>query len=1228
MGIVIKNKVKVNRANTFNPIPVGTYSSPIKLKPELVFHNFPAYAVDSLGKKLAATNLCDISTINNVNGVPLGTPANQGMVLSAYNLIKSDWYNVGSYKVIFDLDGVYDLDYAYVWIEGSNRGPVRMACSEDGTTWKELFGPQDQLNSNGWRKIEFNIASKGGNKFFMLGCDWADMGIRSLVVYGRPVGTKLNHGVKLNRKVPSRKADESIGTNGFYFEHPEEMYKVSSIQRFYVEPDWFMGDAFRRTGDAIGKHPDDLTFKFSTSHMGSIDQLLQGFKNTGAKVMFTQVSQPVCYRPVGTSRAGQSKPVDPGFSSTVLAHTVNPLNYKFIARVGYNIAARYGSNKNVDQTYIQLQEGQQVKVGLNLIYCMEIGNEMDKWWLGEQAYANPEEMAAYMSALYDGHKGAMGPGYGIKAADPSMKVSMISLAAGDNTAYIRQMLWWFDKYRGEGDYAFDVINYHWYNSSQGSQDVGDSSYALQPERAQLMDVNQRWCTIRDTYCQSAELWLTETGYDEHLGGVYAPKFNTQFLRSRYKSYWLVRTHLVDIYGAVDVTNQYWYATTGGQKLQELNPNEPNPAKFISSAMAEGIQNTEDWNRQPLMSFWYMANIKSALEGYTYSHEVFVKGELKAEDRLINSTSEYLWALAFKNVVDGTGLLVIWLDSAEQRTESTTVKVIESTVQVVNIDNAEVRQSITGTITNVTPLDGLIGITISECPIIVKTTNLSVPLVIQPLNIEKQVLEDSSVLLTWLDRNIEETDAIISRSLTLNGVYDDIYQGKTYKAQYVDETALPNVNYFYKIKLIRAGGSVPIIVPSPPTIVANDQLDTIEATHQVYPNNIVVSINNNSYEKYNGHLSVGNVNRPEGYFKFKIEAGFNRTESSIVYSPAFTVSNDPVPELWKTNFDHAYLGNKVLNYSNVQAEDGEEVKTIIDQIGALNMNYNGVAVPNLTESKPRFYDNLNGYVFLPNETNVKYSTAYIQGGNYPSERWIIGVISNFQLYEAFVNNFFSPYIGDLGQEGLRTKNAADFPGDTSWKTNVPIALNRPFLIRQKFTDNASIPDRVSTDMWVNGVYVGQTMTTYKNTNMSLVIGADTNNSHWGFMFYGFNKGHINESIASVMTSQLMAKYNVNLPIELPYAGNLNVVKSGSTYTATFVYKGINNIPENISKRKVRWIIFISGPTIAYYMPELEGLLTFNANDYPQYDMANKRVRVEITCEDTAENKFSIPQSFLK
>lgn len=77
-------------------------------------------------------------------------------------------------------------------------------------------------------------------------------------------------------------------------------------------------------------------------------------------------------------------------------------------------------------------------------------------------------------------------------------------------------------------------------------------------------------------------------------------------------------------------------------------------------------------------------------------------------------------------------------------------------------------------------------------------------------------------------------------------------------------------------------------PSAPVLIANDINNTISAWSPLGDNELLISINNGAYQAYTGIVSVGNVARAAGYYKFKTKSSTNRNESPVANSPAFTV----------------------------------------------------------------------------------------------------------------------------------------------------------------------------------------------------------------------------------------------------------------------------------------------------------------------------------------------------
>lgn len=110
----------------------------------------------------------------------------------------------------------------------------------------------------------------------------------------------------------------------------------------------------------------------------------------------------------------------------------------------------------------------------------------------------------------------------------------------------------------------------------------------------------------------------------------------------------------------------------------------------------------------------------------------------------------------------------------------------------------------------------------------------------------------------------------------------------------NRTAAPTI-FDYPIRFT-SGGTIPdveepeepvVVTPEPPTLTANNTLNTLAASHAFGNSEILVSTNGAAYVPYTGIIQVGNVNRSPGYWKFKIKAAPYRNESSVVESPEFT-----------------------------------------------------------------------------------------------------------------------------------------------------------------------------------------------------------------------------------------------------------------------------------------------------------------------------------------------------
>jgi hypothetical protein len=134
---------------------------------------------------------------------------------------------------------------------------------------------------------------------------------------------------------------------------------------------------------------------------------------------------------------------------------------------------------------------------------------------------------------------------------------------------------------------------------------------------------------------------------------------------------------------------------------------------------------------------------------------------------------------------------------------------------------------------------------------------------------------------------------------------EVMGADTYYAPYTETISVGNVDQpagYWKFRIKAAPGrnagavasSAPFTsvatntTPLAPTIIADDTANTIDASSSQYPDSeILISINNNSYIQFDGNpISVGNIDVPAGYYKFKIKSATGRNESPVASSPAF------------------------------------------------------------------------------------------------------------------------------------------------------------------------------------------------------------------------------------------------------------------------------------------------------------------------------------------------------
>ena len=272
--------------------------------------------------------------------------------------------------------------------------------------------------------------------------------------------------------------------------------------------------------------------------------------------------------------------------------------------MAFQFAARYGNNKNVNTSLLSVNTevrwkndlANEIKQGLGYVKYIECDNERDKWWKGRKAYQTSREYAANLSAFYDGHKNTMGPGIGVKNADPAMKV-VIGGLAGANVDYVKGMIDWCKEFRGYNpdgtvNLCWDVINYHYYSNDKHSSQSGTSTRGAAPEISGAAEAAKQFLKMAHDYAYDMPVWITETGYDiNQASPLKAIAINNKTVLQT-QADWILRSSL--LYARLGIEAVFFY---------QLYDNAPlDGGRFNTSGLING-----DRSRRPAADFLYQAN---------------------------------------------------------------------------------------------------------------------------------------------------------------------------------------------------------------------------------------------------------------------------------------------------------------------------------------------------------------------------------------------------------------------------------------------------------------------------------------------------------------------------------------------------------------------------------------------------------------------------------------------
>lgn len=302
------------------------------------------------------------------------------------------------------------------------------------------------------------------------------------------------------------------------------------------------------------------------------------------------------------------------------ANREKPESYIDMAKLGFQFAARYGSNKNIDSSLVTVNskarwksEGvNTVKIGLDVIKYIECNNEPDKWWKGKRAQFLPSEFAASLSAFYDGHKGTMGKGVGVKNADSSIKVAMGGIARPD-VNFVKGMVEWCKENRGYNadgsvNLCFDIINYHMYSNDNTNwfSKFTSKKRGMAPELNNMGKIADSFVDLAKTLGPKVEVWSTELGYDLRPQSVQrAIPIGTKSVLLT-QADWIIRSSL--LYARHGIDRIFFY-----QLFDDDAPGTNSGTPFGNS----GLVNRE--SRRPAAD--YIVQLNKLMGEYRYSHTI-------------------------------------------------------------------------------------------------------------------------------------------------------------------------------------------------------------------------------------------------------------------------------------------------------------------------------------------------------------------------------------------------------------------------------------------------------------------------------------------------------------------------------------------------------------------------------------------------------------------------------
>lgn len=616
------------------------------------------------------------------------------------------WYNEKGLKLVIDLGATHEVTSLYYYNYNTNTTLKFETKLDRLDPWGETVTSTSPDKAQ-WVEVKINAECR----YIHLTGTYINDAPGEIVVYGTRTGEYDVIPEKTEHAYPT--ISDFMGVNGNIAASTRHMAAVSQVREYH---NWLWTE--NRESWSMGTP----SANFADTVVGNFDVFYMACYNLGLNVVPCMMFN----SDVEFFENGQSRPSMPLEDGTY--DSDNAATYWTYASSMYQYAARYGSNdfittysdKNANHEHewsklttlednknmkkatcevegceaYQLQDLSTIsvllggkRVGLDYIKYIEMGNEPDLTWEDAEDYSGPFQLAALTSAAYDGHEGTMGAAFGVKQADPTMKVAMAGVA-GSSLDYILAMEMWAKFNRQDGKLPFDVVNVHSYCTKTINVNGKSVIVGASPEEGGLYKKLDKFVDWRNTYYPDMEVWITEFGWDTNQS--YDTKTSShgygEYTGRQVQAMWLIRTWV--LFAASGADKAYMYMTGGA--------NDDAVGQYGTCGLIDGSGQKKD--------SWYYTNTLNK-----------VMGDMSFQE-IIESGHKNIWVYRFANA-EGTSGYVVWCPTSDG------TKVENYQLHLSGATNATLvefaNKADTGIQTELTVADnGMVTVNVSECPIII------------------------------------------------------------------------------------------------------------------------------------------------------------------------------------------------------------------------------------------------------------------------------------------------------------------------------------------------------------------------------------------------------------------------------------------------------------------------------------------------------------------------------